>query len=174
MSWASCSSDHQKHCLKTPHISNLSTLAQPIDRIWEVTLRLPSWLLAFFGISWGLYISLKLRLWAYHPGVLRNQIILQVENFRQAIPWLNLLNNLIATGRLIIVYYWPNIEEKSQGIIHILPKVILDTTAPNTPQNKTKMPLQYNQVSPPPPQLEAFEASARNTAPSETSEDTLF
>ena len=81
------------------------------------------------------------------------------------------MNNLLETGKLVIDWYWPNQE---QGIIHTPTEVILDTTAPNTPQNESEVPPQYAQVSPPPLQLEALDTSTRNIAPSETLEETLI
>ena len=147
--------------------------------MWEVTLRLPSWLLTFFSISRGLYLCLKLRLHAYFESEERNQLILQTSFFRQALGRSDLAKNRVETRQLVIIYFWPNLEHREQqGIVHIPVEVILDTTAPNTntPKPKTKQdsPPDYQTVSPPPPpRLGRYhEASARNSTPSKTSEDT--
>ena len=52
-------------------------------------------------------------------------------------------------------------------------EVILETTASNTPENIQDLPPEYCNISPPPPHLGSYhEASARNTTPSESSDET--
>ena len=135
--------------------------------MWEVTLRLPSWLLTFFSISRGLYLCLKLRLHAYFESEERNQLILQTSFFRQALGRSDLANNRVEARRLVIVYFWPNLEHReTQRIIHIPVEVILDTTAPNTHGPEQDSPPDYQTVSPPPPHLGGYhKASTWNTAP---------
>ena len=65
-------------------ISNLSKLPYPIDQLWEITLKIPSWFFTFFGITRGLYICLKLRLHTYYLAEEKNKIALQTSFFRQA------------------------------------------------------------------------------------------
>ena len=155
-------------------ILNLSKLPRSIDQTWEVTLRLPSWLLTFFSISRGLYLCLKLRLHTYFITEERNWLILQSSFFRKALGRLDLAESRVEAGQLVIIYFWPNLEHREQqGIIHIPVEVILDTTAPNTPENKQDSPPTYCNIPPPPPRLGGYhEASARNTAPSESSDET--
>ena len=74
-------------------------------------------------------------------------------------------------GWLAIIYFWPNTEYQEQGIIHVPTEVILDTTAPNTPNNEPNNPPDYHNILPPPPcEVEPLEASARNTTPSKSSD----
>ena len=136
--------------------------------MWEVTLRLPSWLLAFFGISRGLYLCLKLRLHTYFETEVRNWLILQTSFFRQALGRSDLAKNRVEAGRPVVIYFWPNLEHREpQGIINIPAEVILDTTAPNTPKTEQDSPPDYRTVSPPPPHIGRYhEASAQNSAPS--------
>ena len=85
---------------------------------------------------------------------------------------MDLIDNQVEAGWLAITYFWPNQDYIEQGTIHI-PEVILDTTAPNTPNNAPELlPSYQNLSSPLPPEAEPLEASAQNTAPSETSQDT--
>ena len=107
----------------------------PIDQTWEVTLRVPSWLLIFFGITRGLYLCCKLRLHAYWPAEDKNKLGFQTSFFRQALVRSDLINNQIEVGQLPIIYFWPNQDFIEQGIIHVPAEVILETTAPNTPNN---------------------------------------
>ena len=52
-------------------------------------------------------------------------------------------------------------------------EVILDTTAPNTPNNDPGNLPEYQNLSPPPPcEVEPLEALARKTAPSESLDET--
>ena len=119
----------QQTSLKTHHISNLSKLPWSIDQTWDVTLRLPSWLLTFFSISRGLYLCLKLGLHAYFITEESNQLILQSAFFRQALERWDLTENRAEAGWLTIVYFWPNQEHREQqGIIHIPAEVNLETT----------------------------------------------
>ena len=161
------------HCFKNTHHINLSTLPHPIDHTWEVTLRLPSWLFAFFRISRGLYIGLKLWLCTYQPGDDRNQLNLQAQFFCQGLGSLSLLNDLLEAGRLVLVWFWPNTEENLQGVIHLPTGSTLETAAPNTPTYKLQIPLAYNHISPPPPQLKALEASAQTSTLSPSSNETV-
>ena len=142
--------------------------------MWEVTLRLPSWLLAFFGISRGLYLCLKLRIHTYFITEERNWLILQSSFFRQALGRLDPAENGVEAGQLVIIHFWPNLAHREQqGIIHIPVEVRLDTTTPNTPNNEQDSPPDYCNLSPPPPHLGRYhEAYARNTTPSESSDGT--
>ena len=136
--------------------------------MWEVMLRLPSWLLAFFGISRGLYLCLKLRLHAYFETEVRNQLILQSSFFRQSLGRLDLAENRVETRQLVIIYFWPNLKHReTQEIIHIPTEIIIDTTTPNTPEPKQDSPPDYWTVSSPPPHLGGYhKASTWNSAPS--------
>ena len=58
----------------------------------NVTLQIPNWLLAFFTISRGLYIYLKLRLHTYYPGEDKNEITIQTSILRQALGRSDLVN----------------------------------------------------------------------------------
>ena len=126
------------HCFKNTHHINLSTLPHPIDHTWEVTLRLPSWLFAFFRISRGLYIGLKLWLCTYQPGDDRNQLNLQAQFFCQGLGSLSLLNNLLEAGRLVLVWFWPNTEENLQGVIHLPTGSTLETVHQTHPLTSCK------------------------------------
>ena len=103
-----------------------------MDQTWEVTLRIPSWLLIFFGITRGLYLSCKLRLHAYWPAEERNKIALQTSFFRQVLSKLDLINNQVKAGQLAIVYFWPNQDFMEQGTTHIPTEVILDRSEEHT------------------------------------------
>lgn len=107
----------------------------------------------------------------------KNWIALQASFFRQALGRLDLINNHIEAGQLIIIPFWPNIGfQGEQGIIHVPVDTILETTAPNTPDNKPENPPEYHCLSPPPPHTfaEVLSGSARNSAPSESSEGTYI
>ena len=157
----------------TPYIT-LSKLPWQVNQTWEVMLRLPSWLFAFFSISRGLYLCLKLRLHAYFEMKVRNQLILQTSFFRQALGRSDLIENRVEAGQLVIIYFWPNLEHREQqGIIHIPVEGILGTTASNTPKQDQDSPTDYCTISPPPPHLGRYHiASARNSTPSESSDET--
>ena len=87
---------------------------------------------------------------------------------------MDLVNNPIEAGRLVIVYFWPNTEYQIQGVIH-MPAEVLLTTAPNTPDNEPGNPLEYCNLSPPPPRdVKPPEALARKTVPSESSDETYI
>lgn len=124
-------------------------LPQPIDQTLEITLRIPTWLLLFLRFSWGLYICLKIRVWAYQATEPRNRFGLQTSFFQQALSWSDLENNQLEAGHFILVWFWPNENfEESQDFFP--QQSILDTTAPNTPENKPGDLSEYHCISPPP------------------------
>ena len=117
--------------------------------------------------------SASLDLHVYYPAEERNKIALQTSFFRQALGRSDLANNQVEAVQLAIIYFWPNQDYLEQGIIHVPAEVILDTTAPNTPDNVLELLLSYQNLPPPPPQeVKPLEALARNTTPSESSDKT--
>lgn len=68
---------------------------------------------------------------------------------------LDLVDNSVEAGQLVIVYFWPNSEfQDLEESVFASPEVILDTTAPNTLDNgPDDSPPDYPHLSPLPPHL---------------------
>ena len=81
-------------------------MPQPITQAWELTIPIPSWVLAFFHIERGLLITFEITISAYWEAEEDNSFSIKIY-FRRVIPG-TLIPQTIKESRIVFGYLWPN------------------------------------------------------------------
>ena len=114
-------STRSRHCFtKKNHLTNLSTLPQPITRSWEFTIPIPHWILHFLHIEEGLLITFNITISAHQIAEPNNSFAVRII-FRQRTEG-SLPPHLIEESRIILGYQWPNLyyQIEEDLIVHTL------------------------------------------------------
>ena len=107
------------------HLTNLSTVPQPISQTWEISIPIPPWITTFFHVERGLLIIFQVTISAHQFSEEYNTFTIEII-FRRAAG--NLFPHPIKESRIILMYLWPNhYYQVDEEVIHAPIRVSLDT-----------------------------------------------
>ena len=102
-------------------------MPQPITQTWELTIPIPHWILNFFHIEGGLFITFEVTILAHQKAEEHNtfsiKIIFKWRIERPLIP------HPIENSRIVLGYLWPNpyYQVPETETVHALSRVSLTT-----------------------------------------------
>ena len=120
------------------HLTNLSTLPQPITRTWEFTIPLPHWIPAFFHIDGGLVARIEITILAHQTTDFYNTFCLEISVTQYSRI---LFPHWVEELRIVLGYLWHNhfYQVREEEIIHTPSRVSLSTGV-TASENSTCIP----------------------------------